>query len=112
MEHNNIHKIRIPEGEEEEQGIENLFEKVMMENIPNLMREKVTQIQETQRVPSKRNSNRLTARPTTIKMAKFQDRENLKGSKGETGSNIQGLSLIHISEPTRLSLVSRMPSSA
>ena len=30
----------MPEGEEEEQGIENLFEKVMMENFPNLMREK------------------------------------------------------------------------
>ena len=47
----NIHTIGIPEGEEEEQGIENLFEKVMMENFPNLLREKVTQIQESQRVP-------------------------------------------------------------
>ena len=48
MKHINIHIIGIPEGEEEEQGIENLFEKVMMENFPNLMREKVTQIQESQ----------------------------------------------------------------
>ena len=53
MKHNNICIIGIPEGEEE-QGIENQFEKVMMENFPNLMTEKVTQIQETQRVPSKR----------------------------------------------------------
>ena len=44
MKHNNILIIGIPEGEEEEQGIENLFEKVMMENFPNLMGEKVTQI--------------------------------------------------------------------
>ena len=51
MKRNNIRTIGIPE-EEEEQGIENLFEKVMMENFPTLMREKVTQIQETQRVPS------------------------------------------------------------
>ena len=43
----NMDIIGIPEGEEE-QGRENLFEKVMMENFPNLMREKVTQIQETQ----------------------------------------------------------------
>ena len=42
MKHNNIRIIGIPEGEEEEQGIENLFERVMMENYPNLMREKVT----------------------------------------------------------------------
>ena len=45
MKRNNIRIIGTPEGEEEEQGIENLFEKVMMENFPNLMREKVTKIQ-------------------------------------------------------------------
>ena len=43
---NNIHIIGISEGEEEEQGIENLLETVMIEHFPNLMREKVTQIQE------------------------------------------------------------------
>ena len=42
MKRNNILIIGIPEGEEEGQGIENLFEKVMMENFPNLRREKVT----------------------------------------------------------------------
>ena len=56
MKRNNIHIIGIPEGEEEDQGIENLYETVMMENFPNLRREKVTKIQETQRVPSKRNT--------------------------------------------------------
>ena len=55
MKWNNIHIIGIPEGKEKEQGIENLFEKVMMENFPNLRREKLPQIQESQRVPSKRN---------------------------------------------------------
>ena len=77
MERNNVHKIGTSEGEEEEQGIENLFEKVMMENFPNLMREKVTQIQETQRVPSKRNPKRPTARHIINKMAKFQDKERI-----------------------------------
>ena len=75
MKCDNIYLIGIPEGEEE-QGIENLFEKVMIENIPNLMREKVTQIQETQRVPIKRNPNRPTPRHMKIKMAKFKDRES------------------------------------
>ena len=42
MKHNNICIIGTGEGEEEDQGIEHLFEKVMMENFPNLMREKVT----------------------------------------------------------------------
>ena len=48
MKRDNIHIIGVSEGGEEEQRIENLFEKVMVENFPNLMREKVTQIQETQ----------------------------------------------------------------
>ena len=74
MKCNNIHIIGIPEWEEEEQGIENLFEKVMMENFPNLMREKVTQLQESQRVRIKRNPKRPTARHIIIKMAKFQDK--------------------------------------
>ena len=77
MKCNNIHIIRIPQREEEEQGIENLFVKVMVENFPNLMREKVTQIQETQRVPITRNPNRPTLGHIIIKMAKFQDKERI-----------------------------------
>ena len=77
MKRNNICIIGIPEGEEEEQGIENLFDKVMIENFPNLMREKVTHIQETQRVLIKRNPKRPTARHIIIKLAKFQDKERI-----------------------------------
>ena len=77
MKHKNIRIIGIQEREEEEQGIENLSEKVMIENFPNLMREKVTQIQESQRVPIKRSPKRPTARPTIIKMAKFQDKDTI-----------------------------------
>ena len=75
MKHNNIHIIGTPEREEEEQAIENLFEKVMMETFPNLMREKVTQIQETQRVPIKRNPKRPISRHITIKMAKSKTKK-------------------------------------
>ena len=71
MKRNKIRIIGILEGEEEEQGIENLFEKVVLENFPNLRREKVTQIQETQRVPIKRNPKRPTSRHIIITMAKF-----------------------------------------
>ena len=77
MKRNNIRIIGIPQGEEEEQGIENLFGKVMIENFPNLMREKLTQIQETQRVPSRRNPKRPTSRQIIIKMAKFQDKDRI-----------------------------------
>ena len=48
-----------------------------MENLPNLRREKVTQIQETQRVPIKRNPKRPTSRHIIIKMAEFQDKDRI-----------------------------------
>ena len=62
-----------------------------MENFPKLMREKVTQIQESQRVPIKKNPKRPTARHIIIKMAKFQDKERILKALGEkNGSNIPG----------------------
>ena len=77
MKCDNVSVIGIQKGEEEEQGIENLFEKVMIENFPNLMRQKVTQIQETQRIPVKRNPSRPSSRHIKIKMTKFQDKERI-----------------------------------
>ena len=77
MKHNTIHIIGIPEGEEEEQGIENLFEKVMIENFPNVMTEKATQIQEAEKVLIKRSPKRPTPRHGIIKKAKFQDKERI-----------------------------------
>ena len=77
MKHNNIRIIGIPEGKEEQQGIESLFENLMMENVPNVMGENVTQIQESQRVPIKRNPKRPTSRHIIITMAKFQDKERI-----------------------------------
>ena len=41
------------------------------------MREKVTKIQETQRVPIKKNPKRPTAKHIIIKMAKFQDKQRI-----------------------------------
>ena len=94
MKRNNIHIIGIPEGQEKEQGIENLFEKVMMENFPNLMRQKVTQIQETQRVPINRNPKKPTSRHIIIKMAKFQDKERIcKAAKVNGGGTYKGAPL-------------------
>ena len=43
-----IQTIGVPEGEEEEQEIENLFEKTTKENFPNLMKEINMQVQKAQ----------------------------------------------------------------
>ena len=43
----------MPEGEEEQQEIENVFEKIMKENFLNLVKEMDIQVQEAQRIPNK-----------------------------------------------------------
>ena len=48
--HANIQIIGMPEGEEEEQEIENLLEKIMKEYFPNLVKEIDIQFQEAQKV--------------------------------------------------------------
>ena len=45
---------------EEEEEIESLFEKIMKENFPNLVKEIYIQVQEAQIVPNKRDSKRTT----------------------------------------------------
>ena len=45
MNHNNVHIIGIPEREGKDEVIDNLFEKLMIKNFLNLVREKVMQIQ-------------------------------------------------------------------
>ena len=46
MKRANLHIIGLPEGEEREKGIENVFEEIMAENFPNLNKETDTQVQE------------------------------------------------------------------
>ena len=65
------------EGEEEEQEIGNLFEKIMEENSPNLVKEIDMQVQEAQSVPNKMDAKRPTLRHIIINMPKMKERENL-----------------------------------
>ena len=67
----------MPEGEEEEQEIENVFEKIMEENFLNLMMEIDIQVQEEQRVPNKLAPKRTTLRHIIIKMLKVKDKESI-----------------------------------
>ena len=67
----------MPEGEEEEQEIKNLFAKIMKENFPNLVKEIDIQVQEAQRVPNKLDPKRTTPNPIIIKMPKVKDKERI-----------------------------------
>ena len=55
---NNICIIGVPEGEEREKGPEKIFEEIIIENFPNMGKERATQVQEAQR---DRKSTRLNS---------------------------------------------------
>ena len=64
-------------GEEEELKIENLFQKIMKENFPNLVKEIDIQIQKVQRILSKMAVKRSTPRYIIIKMPKVKDKKRI-----------------------------------
>ena len=57
-----------------EQEIENLFEKIMKENFPNLVKEIDIQVQEAQRVSNKIDAMRTILRHTIIKKQQEKSR--------------------------------------
>ena len=68
----------MPEGEEEEQKIENLFEQIMKENFPNLAKEiDFQEVQEAQRVPKKLDPRRNTPRHIIITLPKIKQKERI-----------------------------------
>ena len=69
--------MRLPEGEESDQGIENLFKEIITENFPSLVKEKDTQVQEAQRVPNKLDLKRPMLRHNIIKMTRLKDKERI-----------------------------------
>ena len=92
IKYSNICIIGVPEGEEKEQEIRNLSEKIMTEKFPDLVKEIDIQVQEAQRVPNKMDAKRPTPRHIIIKRPKVKDRENLKSSKRKAVSYLQGSS--------------------
>ena len=77
MKQNNIHIMGISEGEEVSQGIKNLTEEIMSKNLPNLVKEKDTQVQEVQKVPNKLDPKRPTLRHIIIKMTSIHNKERI-----------------------------------
>jgi hypothetical protein len=71
------------EGEEiQTKGINNLFDRLIAENFPNLEKERVIQVQEAYRTPSHQDQKRNTTRHTIIKTLSIQNKERiLKAAK-------------------------------
>ena len=73
----NIRITGVPEGEEEEQKIQNLFEQIM-EKFPNLAKEiDFQEVQEAQRVPKKLDPSRNTPRHIIITLPKMKQKERI-----------------------------------
>ena len=70
IKHNNISIISVPDREESDRGIGHLFEEIIAENFSNLVKEKVTQIQEAK----SRKQDELKETHT-----KTHDKQNGKG---------------------------------
>ena len=88
----------MPEGEEEQQEIENVVEKIRQQNFPNLAKEIDIQVQEAKRVPNKLDPKRNKPRHT-IKMPKVKDKERiLKAARRKERVTYKGF-------PIRLSAV-------
>ena len=64
----NIRITGVLEGEEEEHKMENLLEKIMKENFPNLVKE--IDFQEAQRVPKKLDTRKNTPSHIIIKITR------------------------------------------
>ena len=83
----------MPEGEEEGQETENLFEQIMKENFSSLAKEvDFQQVQEAQRVPKNWDPRKHTARHIIITLAKIKDKERiLKAARGKETVTYKGV---------------------
>ena len=85
IKHTNIRIIGVPQEEEKKKVSDKIFEEIIVENIPNMGKEIVNQVQEAQRVPYSINPRRNTSRHILIKLSKIKYKEkNIKSSKGRT----------------------------
>ena len=93
LKHSNIRIVVVPEGEEQQQEIENLLEQIMKENFPNLVKEiDFQEVQETQRVPKKLDPKRNTPRHIIIKLPKTKEEERiLKEARGKETVTYKGV---------------------
>ena len=82
----------MPEGEEEEQKIENLFEQIMKKNFPILAKEiDLQEVQEAQRVPKKLDPRRNTPRHIIITFPKITQKERiLEAARGKDTVTYKG----------------------
>ena len=68
IKHSNIRIIGVPEEEEKKKGYEKIFEEIIVENLPNMEKEIVNQVQKAQRAPYRINPRRNIPRHILINL--------------------------------------------
>ena len=91
MKHPNIRIIGVPEDEDTKKVHERILEEIIVENVPKMGKEIITQGQETQRVPKQDKPKAKQPKTHINQINKDQtQRTNIKSSKGKTTNNTQG----------------------
>ena len=89
MKRPNLKIIGIEEGEESQlNGSENIFNKIIEENFPNLKKEMAINKQEAYRTPNSLDLKRNSSCHIIFKIPNAENKKNIKNSKGKRSSNI------------------------
>ena len=86
----NVRIIGVPEEEDKKKDHEKILEEIIVENLPKMGKEIITQVQETQRVPNRINPRQNTQTHINQINKDQTQRTNIKSSKGKTTNNTQG----------------------
>ena len=90
----NIRIIGVPEEEGKKKDYEKILEEIIVENIPKMGKEIITQVQENQRVPNRINPRGNTPRHILIKLTKIKHKEQiLKAAREKQKITHKGISL-------------------
>ena len=76
VKHPNIQTIGVPEEEDKKKDHEKIL-KIIVENVPKMGKEIITQVKETQRVPNRINPRWNTPRHIVIKLTKIKHKEQI-----------------------------------
>ena len=89
MKRPNLRIIRIEENKDSQlKGPENVFNKIIEENFPNLKKEMAIKVQEAYRTPNKWDQKRKSSHHIIIKTLNAQNNENIKSGKAKRPNNI------------------------
>ena len=75
VKHPNVRIIGVPEEEDKKKDHDKILEEIIVENFPNMGKEIITQVQETQRVPNRISPRQNTPRHILIKLTKTKHKE-------------------------------------